>query len=60
MASEDGISVDTVANVDVNIVELYKGKIIARDQRLVASRLYQAGITRPWTRHLQPCHYRNG
>jgi len=24
---------------------------------LVASRLYKAGITRPWTRHVQPCHY---
>ena len=57
MASQEGISVDTVANVDVNIVEQYKGKIIARDLRLGASRLYKAGITRPWTRHVQPCHY---
>jgi len=23
----------------------------------VASQLYKAGITRPWTPHLQPCHY---
>ena len=23
----------------------------------MASRLYKAGITRPWTRHVQPCHY---
>jgi len=60
MASYEDISVDTVAHVDVNIVEYYKGKlakIIARDQRLVASQLYQAGITQPWTCHVQPCHY---
>jgi hypothetical protein len=31
---------------------------MARDLRLVASRLYKAGITRPWTRHVQPCHYK--
>ena len=40
MASYEPISVDTVANVDVNIVELFKGKIIASDLRLVASRIY--------------------
>jgi len=33
------------------------GTIIARDLRLVASRLYKTGVTRPWTRHVQPCHY---
>jgi len=32
------------------------GKIIARDLRLVASRLYHTGVTQPWTRHV-PCHY---
>ena len=37
VASWEGISVDTDANVDVQIVEKYKGKIIARHQRLVAS-----------------------
>jgi hypothetical protein len=47
MASYEGISVDTVANVDVIGVEQYTGKIIARDLRIVASRLNQAGITRP-------------
>jgi len=57
MASSEGISVDTVANVDVNIVEWYKGKIIVRDLRLVASRLYKASVTRPWTHHVQPCCY---
>jgi hypothetical protein len=33
------------------------GKIIARDLRLVASRLYKTGVTRSWTRHVQPCRY---
>jgi len=33
------------------------GKIIARDLRLVASRLYKTGVTRPWTRHVQRCRY---
>ena len=23
----------------------------------MASRLYKEGVTRPWTRHIQPCHY---
>jgi hypothetical protein len=55
MAWQEGISVDTVANVDVNIGEEYKGNSIASDQRLVASRQYNAGSTRPWTRHVQPC-----
>jgi len=32
------------------------GKIIARDLKLVASRLYEMRVTRPWTRHV-PCHY---
>jgi len=43
MVSYEGLSVDTVANVDLNIIEQYKGKvskIIARDLRLVARRLY--------------------
>jgi hypothetical protein len=31
-------------------------KIIARDLRLVASRLYHTGVTRPWTHHV-PCSY---
>jgi len=57
MASEEGISVDTVANVDVNIVEQYQGKIIGRDQRLWVGRWYKAGITRPWKHHVQLCHY---
>jgi len=57
MASQEGISLDPVAHVDVNIVEMYKGEIIARDLRLVASRLYTAGNTWPWTRHVQPCRY---
>jgi hypothetical protein len=51
--------VDTVANVDVNIVVWYTGmvsKIIARDLRLVANRQYAAGITWPWLRHVQPFH----
>jgi len=29
-------------------------KIIAKDLRLVASRLYQTGVTRPWTGHVSP------
>jgi len=33
------------------------GKIIAQDQMLVGSWLYHVGVTRPWTHHLQPCHY---
>jgi hypothetical protein len=33
------------------------GKIIARDLRLVASRLYKMGVTRPGTRHV-PCRYK--
>ena len=23
----------------------------------MASRLYKAGVTQPWTRHVQPCRY---
>jgi len=57
MASYDGISVDTVANMVVHILELYKGKIIPRDLRLVASRVYKAGVTRPWTHNMQHCQY---
>jgi len=34
------------------------GNIMARDLRLVASRLYKMGVTRPWTCHLQPCRFK--
>jgi len=48
----------TVAHVDSSDFRgRCVGKIIARDLRLVASRLYKKGVTRPWTRHVQPCHY---
>jgi hypothetical protein len=33
------------------------GKLNAKDLWLVASQLYQTGVTRPWTRHM-PCRYR--
>ena len=50
--------VDMVANVDSSDCRCRcVGKIIARDLRLVASRLYNTGVTRPWTRHVQPCRY---
>jgi hypothetical protein len=32
------------------------GKIIAKDLRLVASRLYQMGVMWPWICHV-PCRY---
>jgi hypothetical protein len=57
MASYEGISVDTVRNMYVNIVVHYKGKISARDLKLMPSRRYNAGFTRPWTPHVQPWHY---
>ena len=38
-----------------NIIESLIGKIIAGDFREIASRLYQVGVTRPWT---CPCHCR--
>jgi len=34
-----------------------RGKILDADLRLVTSRLYKMGVTRPWTRHIHPCHY---
>jgi hypothetical protein len=47
-----------VANMDLSDYRCRCiGKIIAKDLRLVASRLYQMGVTRPWTRHV-PCRYR--
>jgi hypothetical protein len=39
-AMSQGIPVDTVAQVDDNIVESYKGKIITSDLWLMPSRLY--------------------
>jgi len=33
------------------------GKIIAKDLRLVASRLYETGFARPRTCLVQPCRY---
>ena len=37
--------------------DLHFADVIARDQRLVTSRLYKSDITRPWTHHMQPCGY---
>jgi len=49
---------DMVANVDSSEYICRRvGKIIARDLRLVASRLYGMGFTRPWTRHVRLCRY---
>ena len=33
------------------------GKILDADLRLVTSRLYKTGVTRPWTCHVHPCHF---
>jgi len=33
------------------------GKSIAGDLMLVARRLYNTRVTRPWTGHMQPCRY---
>jgi len=42
---------NTVANVDTSDSRCRCiGKIIARDLRLVASRLYRMAVTRPWSR----------
>jgi len=49
MASWEGIPVDTIAKVDVNIVDYYNDEIIARDLRLLVRRQYIAGVTRTWT-----------
>ena len=57
MAWYEGILEDTGAKMDVNCVEQYNGMSIDRDLRLVASRLYTMGVTRPWTSHVQPCHH---
>ena len=51
MASYDGISVDTVATVEVNIVEWYTHNIIPTDLRLVASQLYNNRVL-PSARHV--------
>jgi len=52
--------VDMVANVNVNIVGLYKdieGKIIAHELSLVTSQLNTTSITLHWTGYLQLCCY---
>jgi len=32
-------------------------QLMAKDFRLLASRLYEAGVTQPWTCHVQPWGY---
>jgi hypothetical protein len=39
MASREGISVNTVANVDIDSVEKYNDNIIARDLMFMVSQL---------------------
>jgi hypothetical protein len=57
MALYTGICKDLVVNVDVCIEDWCKGTIIARDLRLITSRLYIVGVTRPWTCPVQPRCY---
>ena len=50
--------VDMVSNVDSSDCRCRCiGKIIVRNLRLMASRLYTTWVTHPWTRHVQPCRY---
>jgi len=56
MASSYGISVDMLAHVDVNAVEVYDGSWgmpVARDQRLMENWQYRAGHTEPGSCHVQ-------
>jgi hypothetical protein len=53
-----GNCVHMVANVDSSDYRCRCiGKIIARDLRLVASRLSTSVVTQPGTHHVHPCHY---
>jgi hypothetical protein len=43
--------------IGVGVYVELSGKILDADLRLMTSRLYKTGVTRPWTRHIHPCHY---
>ena len=43
--------------IGVRVYVEFSAKILDSDLRPIASQLYQMSATRPWTRHVQPCHF---